>query len=93
MTNPDKIAHEGTKYAVFPKAHTGYAHTLIKAVPDDQYARASRLGPHGNGWYVGNVDGRVLYVRAGDNEECGAAVAATAAACEWIDPAVGSLLS
>ena len=84
---------DGTKYAVFPKAHTGYTHTLIKAVPENEFVRGSTLGPNGNGWYVGNVDGRALYVREGANEDCGASVAATVAACAWIDPAVGSLLT
>ncbi|MCY4665992.1 MAG: hypothetical protein OXC00_15150 [Acidimicrobiaceae bacterium] len=92
LTDPDGAVHEGTKYAVFPRAHTGYAHTLIKAVPKDEYSRDSRLGPDGNGWYVGNVDGRVLYVREGANEECGASDAAAVAACEWIDPASKKLV-
>ncbi len=83
LTNPDGTAHEGTKYAVFPKARTGYARTLIKGVPEDEYSRDSRLGPDGNGWYPGVVDGRFLYVRQGANEECEDAGAASAAVCEW----------
>ena len=80
---PDETTNEGTKYAVFPKANTGYAHTLIKAVPKNKYSRSSRLGPDGNGWYAGVVDGKYLYVREGTNEQCGASDAATAAICEW----------
>ena len=83
LTNPDGT-HSGTKYAVFPAARTGYAHTLIKAVPEDEYSRSSRLGPNSNGWYEGVVDGRALYVREGTSEECADPEAATAAACEWV---------
>ena len=60
LTNPDGT-HAGTKYAVFPAVKTGYAHTLIKAVAQATEARASRLGPDSNGWYVGVVDRRSLY--------------------------------
>lgn len=47
---------------MFPAAHTGYAQTLIKAVPKNKYSWSSRLGLNSNGWYVNNVDGRTLYV-------------------------------
>ena len=80
---PDETTNEGTKYAVFPKANTDYAHTLIKAVPEEEYSRSSRLGPDGNGWYADMVDGKYLYVREGTNEQCGPSDAATAAICEW----------
>ena len=83
LTNPVETTHAETKYAVFPAAHTGYARTLIKAVAREDAARLSRLGPNGNGWYVGDVDGRVLYVREGTNEQCGASEAATVSICEW----------
>ena len=83
LANPDGSTHAGTKYAVFPAAETGYAHTLIKAVAQATEARASRLGPDGNGWYVGDVDGRALYVREGTNEQCGASEAATPPVCGW----------
>ena len=75
---------DGTKYAVFPAARTHYAQTLIKAVPAKEYSRRSRLGPNSNGWYVGDLDGRALYVREGADEECGASGAAGVAICEWI---------
>ena len=81
--NPGGTTNEGTKYAVFPKANTGYARTLIKAVPKDEYSRDSRLGPDGNGWYAGVVDGEALYVREGTAEQCGPSGAATAAVCAW----------
>ena len=79
-------AKKGTKYAVFPKSHTGYAETLIKAVPKDTYSRVSKLGPANNGWYVDNVDkdpnddkpGERLYVRKVTDH--------------WIDPTAESLL-
>ena len=82
LTNPDGT-HAGTKYAVFPAVKTGYAHTLIKAVAQATEARASRLGPDSNGWYVGVVDRRSLYVREGTNEQCAVLEAATLPVCGW----------
>ena len=83
LTNPKGTERAGTKYAVFPAARTGYAHTLIKAVPRNKYSRQSTLGPDGNGWYAGGVDGNTLYVREGTNEQCRPPAAATMATCEW----------
>ena len=83
LTNPDGI-NSGTKYAVFPAVSTGYAQTLIKAVPKNKYSRSSRVGPNKNGWYVSNVGGRSLYVREGSDEECGTSGSATVAVCEWV---------
>ena len=57
FTDPD----DGTKYAVFPTEDSGYDSTLIRAVPKGTFARESTLGD-GNGWFVGTVEGRVLYV-------------------------------
>ncbi len=93
-------AKKGTKYAVFPKSHTSYAETLIKAVPKDTYSRVSKLGPANNGWYVDNVDkdpnddkpGERLYVRKVTDNDCSKTVAPLVAQCVWIDPTAESLL-
>ena len=84
LTNPDGTTHGGTKYAVFPAVKTRYASTLIKAVAQETEARSSVLGPDGNGWYVGVVGGRALYVREGTTEECGVLEATTVAICGWV---------
>ena len=66
------------KYAVFAASVTDYAVTLIRGVPMDKFARQSTLGD-GNGWFVGAVDGKVLYM-----ETCGGSGGpADAVSCVW----------
>ena len=60
FTDPaDKI-----KYAVFPASYTGYTKTLIRVVKETVEARYSKLGSNRDGWYVGAVKGRSLYIKA-----------------------------
>ena len=97
-------SHEGIKYAVFPKSHTGYDYTLIRGVPKNKYSRNSALGLKDDGWYEDNLvddpnddlddnlGGLKLYVRSADDENCGAVVGPLVAMCVWIDPTAKSLL-